>query len=550
MGPPQGVDETAVHTVILAALCIYVVIGSIYALRCLCGKKRLSTSFHVNVVCLAMAGAYMYHTLGVLDELNGGDNAPFDPFEILGVGEYASTSAIKKAYRKASLKYHPDKIKPDMGMTVAQAEYKFGRIAKAYAALTDKRSKENYRRYGHPDGPQGYAVSVGLPLWMFDAENSMMMLIIYFIGVCILAPTAFFCCIRSSPGMDEVSSETKRKIVKSLKRNPNQSCHDLLLIIFGTDEMKAMVEPIYTCAEKGKKQKALAEAIAAIKKESQMAPFIANDVDPSLLLSIFSTAFVASARGSELGRTLTTVRMLVQKQLQILMQSCLKDGAAPPVCRAIESMQYVEQATMPPQKQALQAGSAQKRTPLGDDAVRSILGTAKTSSRLIVTSTTAATMETDFETDKEEALDGIRPGDFITIIAKLSWPKAAETAKDGDGGDDDDEEAESLAKKKAGWFMLVTNETPAMYNDSYGGGGGTEAIHFSCLGTTALKTSDTEVRAKIRCPNQPGDYTMRLVLKSRYYSGCDIFVPLNFTVDQVCVLLDKQAGNKHRSSTR
>jgi hypothetical protein len=33
MGPPQGVDETAVHTVVLAALCIYVVIGYIYALR-------------------------------------------------------------------------------------------------------------------------------------------------------------------------------------------------------------------------------------------------------------------------------------------------------------------------------------------------------------------------------------------------------------------------------------------------------------------------------------------------------------------------------------
>jgi hypothetical protein len=30
-------------------------------------------------------------------------------------------------------------------------------------------------------------------------------------------------------------------------------------------------------------------------------------------------------------------------------------------------------------------------------------------------------MEVDFETEKEEALEGIRPGDFITIIAKVQY---------------------------------------------------------------------------------------------------------------------------------
>lgn len=36
---------------------------------------------------------------------------PFDPFEILGVPREANERDIKKAYRKLSLVYHPDKVR-------------------------------------------------------------------------------------------------------------------------------------------------------------------------------------------------------------------------------------------------------------------------------------------------------------------------------------------------------------------------------------------------------------------------------------------------------
>ena len=37
----------------------------------------------------------------------------FDPFQILGVDPEADAAAIKKAYRRLSLQYHPDKNPDD-----------------------------------------------------------------------------------------------------------------------------------------------------------------------------------------------------------------------------------------------------------------------------------------------------------------------------------------------------------------------------------------------------------------------------------------------------
>lgn len=66
---------------------------------------------------------------------------------ILGVDNNADDDAIKKAYRKLSFKYHPDK-NPDN----AEAEEKFKQISEAYSVLSDKNKKSQYdqrSRYGN-----------------------------------------------------------------------------------------------------------------------------------------------------------------------------------------------------------------------------------------------------------------------------------------------------------------------------------------------------------------------------------------------------------------
>lgn len=89
------------------------------------------------------------------------EHTEYDPYKILGldtvilsdrlpIGAYvfqgADVSEIKKKYRELSKKLHPDRGGD------AQA---FDNIAKAYQALTDDESRENWEKYGNPDGPKG-----------------------------------------------------------------------------------------------------------------------------------------------------------------------------------------------------------------------------------------------------------------------------------------------------------------------------------------------------------------------------------------------------------
>lgn len=67
-----------------------------------------------------------------------------DYYEVLGLDKSAEAAAIKKAYRKLALKYHPDRNPDDK-----EAEEKFKEAAEAYEVLSDEQKRARYDRYGH-----------------------------------------------------------------------------------------------------------------------------------------------------------------------------------------------------------------------------------------------------------------------------------------------------------------------------------------------------------------------------------------------------------------
>ena len=68
-----------------------------------------------------------------------------DYYEVLGVARDASDEAIKKAYRKLALKWHPDRHKGD---AQSKAEARFKRISEAYEVLSDAEKRGKYDRFG------------------------------------------------------------------------------------------------------------------------------------------------------------------------------------------------------------------------------------------------------------------------------------------------------------------------------------------------------------------------------------------------------------------
>ena len=66
-----------------------------------------------------------------------------DYYDVLGIPRNASEEAIKKAFRKLALEYHPDRNRSD------GAEERFKEVNEAYQVLSDSEKRASYDRFGH-----------------------------------------------------------------------------------------------------------------------------------------------------------------------------------------------------------------------------------------------------------------------------------------------------------------------------------------------------------------------------------------------------------------
>ncbi|MBP6219026.1 MAG: molecular chaperone DnaJ [Oligoflexales bacterium] len=80
-----------------------------------------------------------------------------DYYELLSVSKTVSTDELKISYRKAAMKYHPDRNQGDNS-----AEEMFKAVSEAYEVLSDPQKRQIYDKFGHEGlsgqgyhGPQG-----------------------------------------------------------------------------------------------------------------------------------------------------------------------------------------------------------------------------------------------------------------------------------------------------------------------------------------------------------------------------------------------------------
>merc|ERR1719198_2298934 len=82
-------------------------------------------------------------------------------YKVLDVPRTADNKAIKSAYRKLALKYHPDKLPLDASdAQKEEQETEFQKVAQAYEVLSDAEMRAKYDRgedvTGNPEQPQGH----------------------------------------------------------------------------------------------------------------------------------------------------------------------------------------------------------------------------------------------------------------------------------------------------------------------------------------------------------------------------------------------------------
>ncbi|CZR66153.1 related to translocation protein SEC63 [Phialocephala subalpina] len=146
-------------------------------------KLKRGIAVVVGWIIMALMAYLIYVTARTIPKI-------WNPYDILGVSESATEKQIKSHYKRMSLKFHPDKVRPDpaKNQTLESLNDYFVELTKAYKALTDEEIRNNYIQFGHPDGKQSFSIGIALPKFIVTDGNGKYVLLVYAALLGVLLP--------------------------------------------------------------------------------------------------------------------------------------------------------------------------------------------------------------------------------------------------------------------------------------------------------------------------------------------------------------------------
>merc|ERR1711970_1586948 len=132
---------------------------------------------------------------------------------------------------------HPDK-NPDN----PQAVNEFIQITKAYTIMTDEKARENFLKYGNPDGKGSMAVSIALPNFLQKKEYQLQVLIIFFLIVIFVIPYYFLSQIQANQ-KDIGGIEIENRRIFAPQINENMIGKNIPVILAHSAELSRMRVP-------------------------------------------------------------------------------------------------------------------------------------------------------------------------------------------------------------------------------------------------------------------------------------------------------------------
>ncbi|CAB63399.1 J domain-containing protein [Caenorhabditis elegans] len=202
-----------------------------------CDKKRRQKAANkpwrrtkkiITIVVLVVAWAIFAIIVKKTTEIEQ-THKDYDPYQILGLDQGADEKAIKKAWRDMSKIHHPDRG--------GDAQF-FDKIAKAHQALTDKEARENWEKYGNPDGPTATTFGIALPKWLVSKEYGLWVLAFYGLIFMIILPVSvgmwWYSSIKYSA--DKVLLDTTRMYYYFINRTPRMEIGRMIAVLSGSFE--------------------------------------------------------------------------------------------------------------------------------------------------------------------------------------------------------------------------------------------------------------------------------------------------------------------------
>ncbi|KAG0758961.1 hypothetical protein G6F57_009259 [Rhizopus arrhizus] len=477
--------------------------------------------------------------------------ATWDPYEIMGIKESATLPEIKKAYKKLSLVYHPDKAKPG---TEKESEERFIDITKAYKVLTDEDARRNFLEFGHPDGKQTFTMGVALPKGLVEG-NGMYVLGFYALAFGLGLPYFIARWWYRSRRLtkDKILNKTMGVFVKGLKEEDGYK--EIIYTLSGAIEFKenADIRP--------KEEKVLNAINGSIAEEMENRfgekfdrlsdnSTAAYRRKARTLLYAYLLRVDISKKGAS-NQLIKDQKFIVDKSIHLLqgfMQIATVKQWLNVSCALMELQQNLMQATFPGEaniKQLphittslLRRYNRNKKTPvntvqqlsaMSEDERKGMLKPLSDSEYLDVMEVAQRIPKLAVEKAVFKVIGDkiVTTGAIITFILKLRNGELVSVEVDQKEQNEDDDEEELLEEKKKNKKTLPLAHTPYYAGEKkpcwwiFLGDPKVNRILVPHKKVTDIVDEET-VKIPFPGPPKPGVYTFSLFVKSDTYIGTDI----------------------------
>lgn len=135
--------------------------------------------------------------------------------------------------------------------------------------MTDETSKENFLKYGNPDGPGSYNVAIAMPKFLLEKENQIPVLICAFVILLVIIPGIVYFNFADSTKRSEEGILLENKRIFGTEVNENTLFKSLPLMFARSKEFQSMLS----------RSKEENELLKKIKAYSQLEDIIPTKVN-------------------------------------------------------------------------------------------------------------------------------------------------------------------------------------------------------------------------------------------------------------------------------